>query len=521
MKNISPTTNIYVLNKKFHNCSENKNKSSSETNRTTLSGLIKSSEDNNYGKKFYNKIINTILYSKYNVLPQEHDMILLENVLQSKYCHDLAVFKEKILFNYNEEFLKRFYTQEESILRIPKFVTYYKNYLMFFCKPIFSELDLNDLIQAYSERKAQIFYQNNYKDDIPKEEKENLPLFTIFTPKIRKLISNNNSLSNLTVIFPSLNNSNISSVESSMIKIINDLTLKKNPIKKNVNMNINNINNNIKKKENNNNTLSNREKINNKNILMKKENNNTLIVKEKISKNFKASSPDCTKTNVLGKNLFFIYNQNFKKVISNHNHTKTSTNLNQFIEKVILDNGNSKKSFSKKSVSKTKVLYNKKRSRNLIISNPLLSNLGIYTYRNEKNNKPKFSLNSIHNTINSMLSPGKKTRCITERNNQNLIKAIKQVENNENKKIKKNLSRNINRNSFSNCKIPFSTMLLTGKNYINNFNDFILKTDYYNNGMKIRNNSNQKVKINNKVISNKGINQIKQCIQSQKKKFKK
>ena len=120
-----------------------------------------------------------------------------------------------------------------------------------------------------------------------------------------------------------------------------------------------------------------------------------------------------------------------------------------------------------------------------------------------------------------MLSPGKKTRCITERNNQNLIKAIKQVENNENKKIKKNLSRNINRNSFSNCKIPFSTMLLTGKNYINNFNDFILKTDYYNNGMKIRNNSNQKVKINNKVISNKGINQIKQCIQSQKKKFKK
>ena len=175
-------------------------------------------------------------------------MMLLENVLQSKYCHDLAVFKEKILFNYNEEFLKRFYNQEESILRIPKFVTYYKNYLMFFCKPIFSELDLNDLIQAYSERKAQIFYQNNYKDDIPKEEKENLPLFTIFTPKIRKLISNNNSLSNLTVIFPSLNNSNISSVESSMIKIINDLTLKKNPIKKKVNMNINNINNNIKKK---------------------------------------------------------------------------------------------------------------------------------------------------------------------------------------------------------------------------------------------------------------------------------
>jgi hypothetical protein len=210
------------------------------------------------------------------------------------------LFKEKILFNYNEEFLKRFYTEDESILRIPNFVTYYKNYLMFFCKPIFSELNLNDMIQAYSERKAQIFYNNNYKDDIPKEEKEHFPIFTLFTPKIRKLISSNNSLSNLTINIPNVNNTNISSMESSMIKIINDLTLKKVPIKKNVN--------------NNNFTLN------------KKEKNNNVFIKEKISKNFKASSPDCIKQNGLGKNLFFIYNQNFNKIIPIHNHTKTVTN---------------------------------------------------------------------------------------------------------------------------------------------------------------------------------------------------
>ena len=498
MKNIIPT-NINVYNKKLHNLSKNKNKSSSETNRSTLSGLIKNQEDNINGKKFYNKIINTILFSKYNTLPHDHDMILLENVIQSKYCHDLAVFKEKILFNYNEEFLKRFYTEEESILRIPNFVTYYKNYLMFFCKPIFSELNLNDMIQAYSERKAQIFYNNNYKDDIPKEEKQHFPLFTLFTPKIRKLISNNNSLSNLTINVPSINNTNISSLESSMIKIINDLTLKKIPIKKNINSN--------------NYTLN------------KKENNNNIIIKEKISKNFKASSPDCIKPNGLGKNLFFIYNQNFNKIIPIHNHTKTGTNLNQFKEKAFSDRGNSKKSYSKVSFSKTKVPYNKKRSRNLIISNPLFSDLGIYTYRNDKNNnKVKLSMNSIHNTINSMLYSGKKQRlrCITERNNQNLIKAIKQVESKENRKIKKNLSRNINRNSFSNSKGTFSSIMSTGKNCMSNFNDFILKTDYhFGTNLKIKNNSNQKVKIHNKVISSKGINQIKQCIQSQRKKLKK
>ena len=133
-------------------------------------------------------------------------------------------------------------------------------------------------------------------------------------------------------------------------------------------------------------------------------------------------------------------------------------------------------------------------------------------------------MNSIHNTINSMLYSGKKQtlRCITERNNQNLIKTIKQVESNENRKIKKNLSRNINRNSFSNSKGTFSSIMSTSKNFMSNFNDFILKTDYlYGTTLKIKNNSNQKVKINNRVISNKGINQIKQCIQSQRKKLKK
>ena len=494
MENITPK-NIYVINKKFYNFSQNKNKSSLETNRTTLSGLIKSIDENNYGKKFYNKTINKILYSKYNILPYEHDMIILENFIQSKYCHDLAVFKEKLLFNYNEEFLKRYYIMEESDYRIPKFVTYYKNYLMFFCKPVFSELDLNDLIQEYSEKKAKIFYNNNYKEDIPTIEKEKCPLFTLFTPKIRKLISNNNSLINLTINVPSMNNTNNSSMESSIIKIINDLTLKKNIIKKN---------------------------INNNNLFNKKESNNKIL---KVSKNIKTTSPDCIKINTLGNNLFFIYNQTFNNIITRHTHTKTGTNLNQLIEKVFSDKGNTKKSLSKKSFSKTKVENNKTRSRNLIINNPLLSDLGIYTYRKEKNNKVKLSINSIHNTINSTISTRQKqgTRCVTERNNKNLIQTIKSVEKNENKKNKKNLSRNINRNSFSNTnfsnsKSPFSSTSLINKNYINNLTEFLLKTDFqYDRNLKLRNNSNQKVKMNNKNISNKGINQIKQCIQSQKK----
>ena len=88
------------------------------------------------------------------------------------------------------------------------------------------------LLEIFIIYKKQIFYNNNYKDDIPIEEKSDFPLFTIFTPKIKKLISNNNSLSNLTINLPSVNNTTTSSVEISLIKIINDLTLKKVPKKK-------------------------------------------------------------------------------------------------------------------------------------------------------------------------------------------------------------------------------------------------------------------------------------------------
>ena len=46
------------------------------------------------------------LVIKYNVLPNEYNLMKLENFIEAKYCHSLARFKELLLFNYDEEFLK-------------------------------------------------------------------------------------------------------------------------------------------------------------------------------------------------------------------------------------------------------------------------------------------------------------------------------------------------------------------------------------------------------------------------------
>ena len=257
-------------------------------------------------------------------------------------------------------------------------------------------------------------------------------------------------------------------------------------------------------------------KKDNKNI---KENQNNNIMKSNLNNQSPINS--IIKSNGLGKNLFFIYNQNFKKILSNHSHTKTGTNLNLFKEKVFSERANSKKkSNSKISFSKQKV----KRSRNLIISNPLFTDLGIYSYRNEKTiSKKKLNKTNYHTINYTNFSDKKKNlKCITERNKKNLIKVIKQVESNENKKFKNNYSRNTNRNSFHYIKGNlnlniFSSAFLKGKSEYNNFNDIFLKTDYHNEkNNKIKTNLNDNLK-----VKNKGFSEIKKYVQTQKKKLKK
>ena len=287
------------------------NKSSSETNKSTPSSiLIKSSKHNN---NLYQLLIHN-LSTKYNATPYTYSEILLENFIQSKYCHYIACFKEKILYHYNEEFFKRFYCVNESIERIPRFVQYYKNYLLFFCRPIFSELKLNEVIQRYGEKQAQLFYNENYKEDeINNDDNDNnnnnnaiisdvVSHFEVFTNTVRHSISmvvgnsnnyNNdsvNDIKNQTLCFDrnthneilySKYKDDISLVQSNTIKkIVFDLE-KKRVDNKNCNR-INNITHS-NNKNNKHNMHSKTKTVNNKNVhCLKNKQNKIKLIKTDI-----------------------------------------------------------------------------------------------------------------------------------------------------------------------------------------------------------------------------------------------
>ena len=374
-----------------------------ETNITSDKGEEKSSNttnllisNNNTTKKDknslyllqYQKYFMKKMVIKYNILPNEYNLMKLENFIEAKYCHSLARFKELLIFNYDEEFLKRFYSRKESLKKIPLFSEFYKSYLKFFCFPTLAELKLNELIEDMVENKAKAFYNENYTNE--KEKSDKKINVVIFTNKIRKDISRRNSLTNLTKT--TIKNKSFTNKSSRSIitieKIYNELNCQKmnkkinlnsksedklfkinfnsdsqlNSGKKNIdslrqknavilkkidyNNNINNNNTTYRSNQRNSKTkniiktnkISQNKIIDNKNIIITDKNNNNMP-KVQIIKSLQ-------KINTKG--------YAFKNIFSQYN--KISLNLNNKI--VSLDKNNTKASLSK-ILSQSKEIKNK------------------------------------------------------------------------------------------------------------------------------------------------------------------
>ena len=179
------------------NITSEKSKSNSQTQVAQTTQNNNLSRKNNIYLRQYQKYFNKKLVIKYNILPNEYNLMKLDNFITAKYCHSLASFKEKLIFNYDEEFLNQFYDKKESIKKIPLFSEFYKSYLLFFCFPTLAELRLNDLIEDMVEKKAKAFYNENFSEPKEKNSEKKIKV-VIFTNKIRQDISRRNSLTNLT-----------------------------------------------------------------------------------------------------------------------------------------------------------------------------------------------------------------------------------------------------------------------------------------------------------------------------------
>jgi hypothetical protein len=166
-----------------------------------------------------------LLYSKYGDIEEDYYLSYSNQIIYNVSSHFNCIYKENQYIENKDEFLKRLYSVYECLDRIPKLSDYYKNYLRFFCRPSFKNYKLGKLLHDFEDKKAEIFYKNNYADSIneideKEKEKENsekksssslssLDNITnnkiIFDKRTKKIIDNNlnNDLCTITLTLES------------------------------------------------------------------------------------------------------------------------------------------------------------------------------------------------------------------------------------------------------------------------------------------------------------------------------
>ena len=436
----SPTIISQIISDIYNNYTPKTNK---ELNMEKISQIIKA-------KISY--IIPRQNLEKHNSTPNKKNIMLINDLMESKETHFIATFKDYLISDFHEEFLRRYFQFHETKEILPKFYQYYKNYLNFFCKGIFCDFYLNEVMQEYGECQAEFYYNKNYghKDRMKKKEKKelnelnnqnedsyesengsnNINIRSIFSKSIKYSIDiiqnsqiNGNmetqkDLSNIKPVNYSKDNS-ITLPDNSSVSY-NDVITNQNSLRYIINMinNKNELNKKIKNKKSeiisnkNKNRFNNCDSINyimnnnfkkiinnNKNVINKKDNqtlsktNSNANIKNKVKTRIKSSN---TKSNHLNNN-----NIN-NKAKGNQN----ISNYKKYIE-FLANKQRNKSNDPKIKISQDEFTYslqkiNKNIKTNNVISplspNGLMSHFNFFSPNNQENKKP--TNNNIINNNN-------------------------------------------------------------------------------------------------------------------------
>ncbi len=111
------------------------------------------------------------------------NFIITSLIKKKRGSHNLN-FKELNILNDENEYFKRFYNINDSYFRIPKYYEYYKNYLLYFCKPFIRGKGVNKILLKHMEKAAEEFYKLNFEEENKnKSDKEKNQIIN-FHPKI-------------------------------------------------------------------------------------------------------------------------------------------------------------------------------------------------------------------------------------------------------------------------------------------------------------------------------------------------
>lgn len=355
-------------------------------------------------RSIYSKILYQNLH-KHNSDIEKNNIIIVNNLIKCKSSHFLAVFKDYLIMDYVEEFLRRVYSLSESIQRMPKLYNYYRNYLVFFCKPIFIDPFSNEKIKNYGDLNAEYFYKNNIEKKRHINDNKNILDKNILSRERNSKNSHNNNNELIKTIFTK-------SIKNSIdnINIEEDSTANSNKDNKYTNDII--IADDIYNK-NKQDSIINTWGFDNGNLIS--EGNSLLIMIDEI-KDFKNKQRITEKTisisKIMANNLKKSKNKDSMSKSSKSNLTKISTYTNgrnlDSLEKMVYSpkaKKNAKFSIRKDSGKNDGYLSPKYESRKINSPYQYNTNINNNTIKNDKNQNSivvniNININTNKNTIN-------------------------------------------------------------------------------------------------------------------------
>ena len=421
---------------------------------------------------------------KYNSTPNLKNIMLINDLIESKETHFIATFKDFLISDFHEEFLRRYFLFHETKEILPKFYQYYKNYLNFFCKGIFCDFYLNEVMQEYGECQAEFYYNKNYghKERNKKKEKKDLNELEHNHNELSESENNSNN-----------NNINIRSIFSKSIKYSIDI-IQNSKINENQ-KDLSNIKPLNYTKENSitlpdDSSVSYNDIITNQNslrfIINMIKNKNELNKKIKNKKSEIISNKNRNKINN-ENNINYLINNNYKKIMNNNNKNILNKKETQTLSKT---NSNA----NIKTKAKTRI----KSSNNKSKVNPNISNYKKYiefltNKQRNKSNDPKikisqdeftFSLNKINKNI-------KNKNIISPLSPNGLINHFNFFSNNpENKKALNNNIINNNPNKISSSLFLVNNLFNKTTRNSNKYSTIFPLSTLKNNLNKNKNNNN-------------------------------
>ena len=456
-----------------------------------------------------------MLYSKYGDIEEDRDYFYINQILYNKKSAYNTLFKEyQLIYNY-DDFLKRFYYQEESIKRIPKLSEYYKNYYLFFCKPVITNFKMTKIIQTNGNHKAEIFYKKNYeslsKNDENESEKfkeNSLYSFdnitnnnTIFDKKIRDIIENNTSKITL-----SLDNSDTNKLNNNLLsKRSKDDSFK---------IFLNNLLNEKKENKSHNNKINNlyfpqKHKFTYKNKIKSSIYNlskNSYRNSYTIDKSKKSLSPSfCKKSNLNGFNKMNPISKktNLKMTKPRNSTYNNSKNLNSNLSNFEKLSSTITNNHHSNNISKT--------MRNSLILNP--NNKIVTNHENNKKSSRQYFISNAFSSTSNSKNKNKKDSNLNEKNSpfhNDRLKSNSNFINFNNNNTLKNKKRNYG-SKFNLIKTPLNIIQPSlNKETIKVSNFSIKKNQTYFGNNKTNNNSNASLSLRkNKKKETKSITQDK------------